>query len=277
MSIQSISDKTTLNNGVQMPWLGLGVFESREGGEIENAIHTAFEQGYRSIDTASFYYNERGVGKAIQESNVPRKEIFVTTKIWNDDVRAGRTKQAFEISLEKLGLDYIDLYLIHWPVGGHFVQAWKDLEEIYQSGLVKAIGVSNFMVHHLQELMDSSEIIPTVNQVEFHPRLVQPKLRQFCKENKIQFEAWSPLMRGEIFSIPQINDLAKKYNKTEAQIVLRWDLQHEVVTIPKSAKPERIIANAQIFDFELKPEEMDLLDGLDNATRTGPDPNNFNF
>ncbi len=277
MSIQSISDKTTLNNGVKMPWFGLGVFESREGGEIENAIHTAFEHGYRSIDTASFYQNERGVGKAIQESNVPREEIFVTTKIWNDDVRAGRTKQAFEKSLEKLKLDYIDLYLIHWPVGGHFVQAWKDLKEIYQSGLVKAIGLSNFMIHHLQELMDSSEIIPTVNQVEFHPRLVQPKLRQFCKENKIQFEAWSPLMRGEIFSIPQINNLAKKYNKTEAQIVLRWDLQHEVVTIPKSAKPERIIANAQIFDFELQPEEMDLLDGLDNATRTGPDPNNFNF
>ncbi|MBD3307130.1 aldo/keto reductase [candidate division KSB3 bacterium] len=275
--ITSITDCTVLNNGVNMPWFGLGVFKSQEGEEVENAVKWALELGYRAIDTATVYGNERGVGKAMQASGIPREQIFLTTKLWNEDQRQKRPFEAFNESLERLGTDYVDLYLIHWPVAGCYKDSWKALEEIYASGRAKAVGVSNFMINHLEDLLGDTDLVPTVNQVEFHPHLVQPDLLKFCKDHKIQLEAWSPLMKGEIVSVKEAQQLAEKYHKTPAQIVLRWDLEHEVVTIPKSVHRERIEENKQIFDFELTDEEVALLDSLDMGRRLGPDPNNFSF
>ena len=275
--IKSIKDKTLLNNGIEMPWLGFGVYLIDNGEKLEQAINKAFEVGYRSIDTATIYKNERGVGKAIRQSGIPREEIFLTTKVWNTDMRASRTLAAFEESLERLDTDYVDLYLIHWPVEGFYKETWQVLEEIYRNGRIKAIGVSNFQVHHLEDLMKDAEVMPTVNQIEYHPFLGQPELLDFCKANKIQVEAWSPLMQGQIVNVPIVQQLAKKYNKTPAQIALRWNLQHHVVTIPKSSRPSRIEENAQLFDFALSQEDMSQLDELNQGKRVGPDPDNFNF
>lgn len=277
MIINSIKDYALLNNGLKMPWLGFGVFQIDDGQKVEQAVLSALEVGYRSLDTAAIYKNEAGVGKAIRESGVPREDIFLTTKVWNSDMRAGRTMAAFEESLERLGTDYVDLYLVHWPVAGHYEATWQVLEEIYGNGRIKAIGVSNFQIHHLEDILQDAQVVPAVNQIEFHPLLVQPKLLQFCQKHKIQVEAWSPLMQGQIVDVPTVQKLAKKYGKTPAQIALRWNLQHGVVTIPKSVRPARIEENAQIFDFVLADADMKLLDALDEGRRVGPDPNNFNF
>jgi diketogulonate reductase-like aldo/keto reductase len=275
--IDSIKDCTLLNNGVQMPWLGLGVFQVNDGWEVEHAVRSALECGYRSIDTASAYGNERGVGKAIRESGIPREEVFLTTKLWNDDQRRKRTLAAFEESLKRLGTDYVDLYLVHWPVKGCYQETWQVMEKIYQSGRAKAIGVSNFLVHHLEDILHDGRVPPSVNQVEFHPFLLQPELLGFCRSRKIQVEAWSPLMKGRILTDPTVQKMAEKYRKTPAQIVLRWDLQHEVVSIPKSTHENRIAENARIFDFELSPADMRLLDALDEGKRIGSHPDSFNF
>lgn len=275
--ISSINDCAILNNGVKMPWLGFGVFQIEDGPKVEQAVLSAFEVGYRSIDTATIYKNERSVGKAIRESGIPREDIFLTTKVWNSDQRAKRTMAAFEESLERLDTEYVDLYLVHWPVEGCYKETWQVMEEIYENGRAKAIGVSNFQIHHLEDILNDAQVVPAVNQIEFHPFLVQPDLLSFCQTNKIQVEAWSPLMQGQIVNDPTVKKLAEKYHKTPAQIALRWNLQHEVVTIPKSARPKRIGENAQIFDFELSQADIDLLDALDEGKRTGPDPNNFNF
>lgn len=275
--ISSIEDYTVLNNGLKLPWLGFGVYQINDGQEVEDAVKYALEIGYRSIDTATIYKNERGVGTAIRECGIPREEIFLTTKVWNDDQREKRTLAAFEESLERLGTEYVDLYLVHWPVKGCYQETWKVMEKIYQSGRAKAIGVSNFLVHHLEDILPDSQVVPSVNQVEFHPFLVQPELIKFCQSHQIQLEAWSPLMQGQIFTEPTVQKLAEKYHKTIAQIVLRWDLQHEVVTIPKSANPARIAENSQIFDFELSQEDMHVLDALDECKRVGPDPDTFKF
>ena len=275
--ISSLMDCTILNNGLKMPWLGFGVFQINDGQEVEDSVKHALEFGYRSIDTATVYKNERGVGKAIRESGVPREDIFLTTKVWNDDQRGKRTLAAFEESLERLDTEYVDLYLVHWPVKGFYKDTWQEMEKIYQSGRAKAIGVSNFLVHHLEDLLRISQIVPSVNQVEFHPFLVQPDVLKFCQSHKIQVEAWSPLMQGKIVTEQSVQKLAEKYQKTPAQIVLRWDLQHKVVTIPKSTHAYRIAENAQIFDFELSQAGMDILDALDEGKRVGPDPDNFDF
>ena len=277
MKITSIANCTTLNNGIQMPWLGFGVFKVQDGREVEQSVKWALEAGYRSIDTAAVYGNERGVGTAIRESGVPRNEIFLTTKVWNEELRKKRTSVAFKESLERLGMDYVDVCLVHWPVKGAYKDAWKALEDIYESGRTRAIGVSNFLVHHLEDLLADSQIVPAVNQVEFHPYLVQPALLNFCQKQGIQLEAWSPLMRGKISTVAEITQLAEKYHKTPVQIVLRWDVQHGVVTIPKSVHKDRIIENTRIFDFELSSEDMTLLDRLDRGERVGPDPDNFDF
>lgn len=266
---------TVLNNGVKMPWFGLGVYKSEEGEEVENAVKNALKHGYRSIDTAAFYQNEAGVGKAIKESGIPREEIFVTTKVWNDMQGYENTLASFEESRKKLDLEYIDLFLIHWPVKGKFKDTWRALEKLYHEGKVRAIGVCNFKVHHLKDLLSSCEVKPVINQVEYHPRLTQKDVLQFCKENDIQLEAWAPLMRGKILDHPVITELAEKYGKTPAQIVLRWDLEHEVVTIPKSVKEHRIVENADVFDFSLTAEEVDNIDSLNLDERTGPDPDTF--
>ena len=275
--INSITDCTLLNNGLKMPWLGFGVFQIEDGQQVEHAVKAALEIGYRSIDTAAVYGNELGVGKAIRESGIPREDIFLTTKVWNDDQREKRTLAAFEESLKRLGTEYVDLYLIHWPVKGYYQKTWQVMEEIYQSGRAKAIGVSNFQIYHLEDILRDSQIVPSVNQVEFHPFLVQPELSRFCQSHKIQVEAWSPLMKGQIINEQAVQKLAEKYHKTPTQIALRWDLQHEVVTIPKSTHSNRIAENAQIFDFELSQEDMKVLDALDQGKRVGPDPDNFNF
>ncbi len=275
--INNISDCTTLNNGVKMPWLGFGVYLIPDGDKVINSVKEALNIGYRHIDTAYIYKNEKGVGQAIKESPIPREDIFVTTKIWNEDLRQQRVAEAFEKSLELLDMDYIDLYLIHWPVKNYYVDAWKEMEKIYASGRAKAIGVSNFTIEQLKVLEANSDLVPTVNQVEFHPHLVQPELLKYCKEKNIQFEAWSPLMQGRIMNLQAAKNLGEKYGKTPAQIALRWNLQHGVVTIPKSSKPHRILENAQLFDFEISKADMAILDAHDRGERIGPDPNNFNF
>jgi methylglyoxal/glyoxal reductase len=275
--ISSIKDCTVLNNGLKMPWLGFGVFQVDDGQEVEQAVRNALEIGYRSIDTAAVYGNERGVGKAVRESGVPREDIFLTTKVWNDDQRQKRTLAAFEESLARIQTDYVDLYLVHWPVQGFYQETWQTMQEIYQSGRAKAIGVSNFMIHHLEDILADSQIVPAVNQVEFHPYLVQPDLLKFCQSHQIQLEAWAPIVKGKIVNEPVAQKLAEKYHKTPAQVVLRWDLQHKVVTIPKSTHANRIAENADIFDFELSEADMKALDALDEGRRTGPDPYKFNF
>ncbi|MED0668748.1 aldo/keto reductase [Aneurinibacillus aneurinilyticus] len=275
--MHSISDCAVLHNGVRMPWLGLGVYKTQDGEEVEQAVKAAVEAGYRSIDTASLYHNERGVGKAIQACGIPREDLFITTKIWNSNQGYDSTLYAFEESLKKLGLEYLDLYLIHWPVKEKYKETWRAMEKLYKDGLVRAIGVSNFHVHHLEDLLTSAHIIPMVNQVEFHPRLTQKTLLIFCKEKGIQLEAWSPLMRGRLLDEPMLNNIARKHGKTPVQVILRWDLQHEVVTIPKSVHAERIVANADIFDFTLSDEEMRQIDALNRNERSGQDPDHFHF
>lgn len=272
-----LNEATTLHNGVKMPWLGLGVYKVENGTEVINAVKTALQVGYRSIDTASFYKNEEGVGQGIRESGIPREEIFVTTKVWNSEQGYESTLQSFEDSLARLGLDYLDLFLIHWPVAGKYKDTWRALEKLYKEGRVRAIGVSNFHIHHLKDLMEDAEIKPMVNQVELHPRLSQVELRSFCKEQGIQIEAWSPIMRGRLLDNEVLAEIGKKYNKTTTQVILRWDYQHGIVTIPKSVHKQRIKENAAIFDFELTPSEMSQIDGLNQNIRTGADPDNFDF
>ncbi|MGZ0084616.1 aldo/keto reductase [Caldibacillus thermoamylovorans] len=272
-----LQDCAVLHNGVRMPWVGLGVYKVKEGEEVKRAVRTALEMGYRHIDTAAFYENEEGVGQAIRESGIPREQVFVTTKVWNTDQGYETTLKAFDKSLKKLGFDYVDLYLVHWPVKGKYKETYKALEKLYKDGYVRAIGVSNFQIHHLQDVLADCEIKPMVNQVEYHPRLTQKELHAFCRENGIQLEAWSPLMRGEILNEPTIVEIGKKYGKTPAQVVLRWDLQNGVVTIPKSVTPARIKENADLFDFSLTDEEMKRIDALNVNKRIGPDPDHFNF
>jgi len=279
--IKNLQDTVTLHNGIKMPGFGLGVFKVEEGQELVAAVKAAIRHGYRSIDTAAVYQNEAGVGtairEAIEESLVKREELFVTSKLWNADQGYDSALAAFEASMDKLGLEYLDLYLIHWPVKGKYKESWRALETLYREGRVKAIGVSNFQIHHLQDVMEGAEIKPMVNQVEFHPRLMQKELLQFCREQGIQLEAWSPLMQGELLNDPVLQEIGAKYGKTVAQVILRWDLQHGVITIPKSTKEARIIENASIYDFSLSEEDMNRIDRLNEDRRVGPDPDNFNF
>jgi methylglyoxal/glyoxal reductase len=273
--MRSIKEKSVLHNGVEMPWVGLGVYKADSDNEVEEAILTALDEGYRSIDTASFYNNEEGVGRALKAAAVPREELFITTKVWNDDHGYENTIKAFHESRRKLGLEVIDLYLIHWPVAGLFKETWQALEKLYEEGYVRAVGVSNFQPHHLEELKQSAEVFPMVNQVEYHPWLTQPELHQYCKENNVQLEAWSPLTRGRKLDDETITALAEKYGKTPAQVILRWDLQTDVVTIPKSVTTDRIRENAEIFDFELTEEDVKKISDLNEDLRFGPDPDNF--
>lgn len=281
MIARNLQDTTTLHNGVTMPWFGLGVFKVEEGPELVEAVKAAIKHGYRSVDTAAIYGNEEGVGQGIREglreAGISREDLFVTSKVWNADLGYESTIAAYEASLQKLGLDYLDLYLIHWPVEGKFKEAWRALETLYKEGKVKAIGVSNFQIHHLEELMKDAEVKPMINQVEYHPRLTQKELQSFCRDNGIQMEAWSPLMQGQLLDQEVLKDIASKHGKSVAQVILRWDLQNGVVTIPKSTKEHRIIENAAVFDFELTKEDMERIDSLNQNHRVGPDPDNFDF
>jgi methylglyoxal/glyoxal reductase len=279
--MNNLQSTTTLTNGVKMPWLGLGVFKVEEGPELVDAVRTAIKHGYRSIDTAAIYGNEEGVGRGIregmEEAGIDRSELFITSKVWNADLGYDETIAAFEKSLTKLGLDYLDLYLIHWPVEGKYKVAWKAIEQLYENGKIRASGVSNFQIHHLEELMKDAEIKPMINQVELHPRLTQKKLLAYCEKEDIQLEAWSPLMQGEILGNSVLKEIGEKYSKSPAQVILRWNLQNKIVTIPKSTKEARILENASLFDFELNEKEMWQIDGLNQDHRVGPDPDNFDF
>ncbi|MFF2854773.1 aldo/keto reductase [Peribacillus sp. NPDC058002] len=272
---KSLKDCTTLYNGVKMPWLGLGVYKAEQGQEVVKSVKSALSNGYRSIDTAAFYENEEGVGRAIKESDVDREELFITTKVWNLDQGYDSTIAAFELSMRKLGLDYLDLYLIHWPIDGKYKETWKAFEKLYNDGRVRAIGVSNFNINHLEDLIADSEITPMVNQIEYHPCLIQSELHEYCKRQSIQLEAWAPLMRGELLDNQTLSEIGIKYNKSITQVILRWDIQNEVVTIPKSTKEHRIIENANIFDFELTQEDMKKINSLNENRGIAVDLNNL--
>jgi diketogulonate reductase-like aldo/keto reductase len=269
----------TLNNDVQMPQLGLGVYQVKDGQEVESTIATALANGYRLIDTAMLYGNEEGVGHAIAASNIPRKDIFVTTKLWNTDQGYERTFDAFEASSKRLGLDYIDLYLIHWPAPAQnkYVETWKAFEKLYEDGKVKAIGVSNFLPEHLERLLSETEVTPAINQIELHPGFLQKETRDFCKAHGIAVEAWSPLggSQNPVVNMPEIVAIAKQYGKSPAQIVLRWHIQHGFIVIPKSTRPEQIAQNIDIFGFELTDETMQATDAIGDGDRRGPDPRSF--
>jgi diketogulonate reductase-like aldo/keto reductase len=269
-----------LNNGVEIPYLGLGVFQIKEGNETANAVHWAIEAGYRHIDTAALYGNEKSVGTGIRNSGIDRKKLFVTTKLWKDDMLRGSQMKAFEKSLKLLQMDYVDLYLIHWPVAGKSMESWKVLEEIYKSEKARAIGVSNFMEKHIDALLHEAKIVPAVNQVECHPHLSQQPLVDYCKKHGIVFEAWSPLggTGGNLLDDPVLKKIADKHGKSAAQVTLRWELQRDIITIPKSIHQARIVANTDIYGFELSADEMKAIDALDkNPQRSGPNPNNMDF
>ncbi|EOP80990.1 glyoxal reductase [Bacillus cereus HuB4-4] len=279
--MKNLQSKTVLNNGVEMPWFGLGVFKVEEGPELVEAVKSAIKAGYRSIDTAAIYGNEKAVGEGIragiEATGISREELFITSKVWNADQGYEETIAAYEESLKKLELDYLDLYLVHWPVEGKYKDTWRALETLYKEDHVRAIGVSNFQIHHLQDVMKDAEIKPMINQLEYHPRLTQKELQAFCKEQGIQMEAWSPLMQGQLLDNETLQAIAEKHGKTTAQVILRWDLQNGIITIPKSTKEHRIIANADVFNFELTKEDMETIDALNENHRVGPDPDNFDF
>jgi 2,5-diketo-D-gluconate reductase A len=282
MSSTSLNREATvpnvcLNNGVQIPQIGFGVFQIDEK-DVVRPVELAIEAGYRSIDTASAYDNEGGVGTAIAQSGIPRSELFVTTKVWNADQGYDSTLKAFEASLDRLRLDYVDMYLIHWPAPalGKFVETWHALEELYRRGLVRAIGVSNFTAELLSRLMDEAEIIPAVNQIELHPRLPQTKMRAFAAKKGIVTEAWSPLARGTVLQEALLEQVARKYGKTPAQVVLRWHLQLGNVVIPRSVNVRRITQNIDVFDFELTDEEVTAISRLETGERVGSDPETMN-
>ena len=259
-----------------MPQVGLGVWQAKDGEEVSNAIHWALDAGYRHIDTARIYKNEEGVGSAIASASTPRDQIFLTTKVWNDDIRAGRAAAAIDESLDRLQTDYVDLMLLHWPVDGS-AAAWRDLEAAYHAGKCKAIGVSNFMPEHLNEILSIAEVTPAINQIEYHPYLTQADVAQVCAANDIAITAWSPLMQGHFKDEPLFAELAATHSKSAAQVVLRWGLQRGVIIIPKSTNQGRIQQNFDIFDFELSQEEMNRINALEKGHRFGPDPRNFDF
>jgi 2,5-diketo-D-gluconate reductase A len=267
----------TLDNGVVMPQLGFGVFQIPDE-ETTAAVAGALEAGYRSIDTAAVYGNEGGVGKALHASGLPREELFVTTKLWNDDQGKNKTLAAFDASLDKLGLDYVDLHLIHWPTPARdlYAETYKVLEEILASGRTRAIGVSNFRVPDLQRLLGNTGVTPAVNQIELHPALQQNELRAFHAEHGIATEAWSPLAQGAVLGDEPIVKIAGTHGVSPAQVVLRWHLQSGNIVIPKSVTPERVRQNLDVFGFELSDADMSAIGGLDRGLRTGPDPDTLN-
>jgi 2,5-diketo-D-gluconate reductase A len=267
----------SLNTGASMPQLGVGVFKVPNH-ETAKAVATALHAGYRLIDTAAMYGNEEGVGQAIADSGIPRRDLFITTKLNNDAHGKDNALRAFEDSRRRLGLDYVDLYLIHWPLPKQdkYVETWQALETLYRDGATRAIGVSNFQVAHLQRLLDETDTVPAVNQIELHPYLVQDELRRFHAEHGIVTEAWSPIARGgTLLADPIVVALAAKYARTPAQIVIRWHLQLGNVTIPKSVTPARIQENLDIFDFELADDDVATIEGLNADKRRGPNPDTF--
>lgn len=269
----------TLNNGIEMPMLGLGVYKITDE-EMQDTVDAAIKAGYRAFDTAHFYFNEASLGKALKSSGVPRESLFVTTKLWNDDQGYENTKKAFNDSLGKLGLDYIDLYLIHWPCPDNdlFIKSYQAMEALYAEGKIKALGVANFKQHHLEKLLAVAKVKPVVNQIEFHPIFNQKDLQAYCEAQDILVTAWSPLMRGgDLFNNEVLQSIAKEYNKTVPQIILRWHIDNGRIVIPKSSNPERIASNYDIFDFELKEKDIQAIDTLNKNERQFKDPDEVNM
>jgi diketogulonate reductase-like aldo/keto reductase len=250
----------TLANGVAMPWVGLGTWA--QGANATSSVKAAIKAGYRSIDTGSFYQNEEDIGRGLSESGVNRQELFVTTKVWNSEHGYDSTLNSFRVSLKKLALKYIDLFLIHWPVKGKSNETWRALESLYSDGVIRSIGVSNFQIHHLDDLMNSAKIMPMVNQIDLHPLNTCADLGIFCKNHNIQVEAWGPLGQGEVFKIPVLIDMATRHRRSVAQLVLRWHYQNGVITIPKSSNVRRITENIDIFDFSLSEADMQTISQL---------------
>ena len=277
MSTDNKVPSLALNNGVPMPQLGFGVWQVPDD-EAATAVATALEAGYRSIDTAAIYRNERGTGQAVAASGIPREELFVTTKLWNSDQGYDATMRAFDASLDKLGLDHVDLYLIHWPLPSKdaYVDTYRAFEKIHADGRARAIGVSNFLPEHLERLIGETSVVPAVNQIELHPQLQQTASREAHARHGIATEAWSPLGQGKgILEVPAIVAIARKHGRTPAQVVLRWHLQLGNVVIPKSVTPSRIRENIDVFDFTLDPEDLAAIAALDENRRIGPDPAEF--
>jgi diketogulonate reductase-like aldo/keto reductase len=266
----NINSTYELNNGVEIPIIGFGTW-TLKGDEATNTVKYALEKGYKLIDTTSFYNNERAVGSAIARSTIPREELFITTKVWDNEQGYEKTLKAFERSLEKLKLDYLDLYLIHWP-RDPFLETWKAMTELYREEKIRAIGVSNFTIEHLNTLLRHTEIVPAVNQVEFHPFLNQKNLLRFCREHDIKLEAYSPLTKGRKLSHPTLQELSDKYNKSPAQILLRWGVQHEIIEIPRSSNEAHIAENCDVFDFSIQESDMERLDNLNEDLRAVDDP-----
>jgi 2,5-diketo-D-gluconate reductase A len=269
-----------LNNGKRIPQFGFGVFQIEPADTVDATLR-ALEAGYRHIDTAEMYGNEREVGEAIAKSGVERADVFVTSKLNNGFHRPDDARRAFNDSLQALGFDYLDLFLIHWPLptryDGDFVSTWRTLEEFYRDGRARSIGVSNFQPHHLRRLHQETEVVPAVNQIEVHPYLTQPEVREFCAEHQIAVEAWSPIAQGNVLGDPTIKALAEKYGKSPAQVVLRWHIERGDIVFPKSVTPERIVENIDIFDFELDGEDVEAISALNRNERTGPDPDEFDY
>lgn len=267
----------TLNNGLEMPQLGFGVFQVPDD-ETELAVQLALEAGYRSIDTAAVYGNEAGVGRAIAGSGIARDELFITSKVWNSEQGFDSTLRAYDDALERMGLEHLDLFLIHWPAPAHdrYADTWRALERLYADGRVRAIGVSNFEPAHLDRIASEHGIVPAVNQVELHPAMQNRAVQAVGAERGIATEAWSPLAQGAVLGEAAITSIASRHGKSAAQVVLRWHLQQGRIVIPKSVTPARIAANLDVFDFELAPEELAAIDGLERDGRTGPHPDSFN-
>lgn len=269
-----IDSTIEMNNGVTIPRLGLGMYRSPKGRKSVSTVLHALHFGYRHVDTAALYNNEREVGEAVKECGIPREQIFITTKLWNDDHGYDKALRAFEKSMKELDLDYIDLYLIHWPVTGKRKDSWKALQRIYKEGRCRSIGVSNYLIRHLEELLSETEVVPVVNQVEFSPFLYQMELLDYCRSKNIVLEAYSPITKGKRLDDENLLKIAKKYRKTAAQILIRWGLQQDLVVLVKSNRAERIEENGSVFDFKIAAEDMKFLDSLDENYRTSWDPTN---
>lgn len=272
MGYRSLTDSFTMHNGKTIPCIGYGTYKTSEE-EVYDAVIAAIKAGYRHIDTAAFYKNEAGVGRAVRECGVPREEIFVTSKVWNTDRGYENTKKAFAESMERLGLEYMDLYLIHWPANKKQfgdeakkinAETWRALEELYAEGKVRAIGLSNFLPHHIEELMEGAKVKPMVDQIEFHPGWAQLEVSEYCRKKDIVVEAWSPLGRKDALDNDVLREIGAKYQKGTAQVCIRWIIQHGILPLPKTVNPDRMVENADVFDFELTAEEMRIIDELKN-------------